>query len=64
MMLKGRVLIVQLSTRKHRDETLAGTSSVVIPLEMMKCLNKKSSFYWEIKSQLYIMPGERSTMRI
>jgi hypothetical protein len=57
-------------TPKHkkaqRQDT--GTSSVVIPPEMMECLNKtehkQTNCYWERKSWLYIMHGERSMMRI
>jgi hypothetical protein len=57
-------------TAKHkkaqRQDT--GNSSVVIPPEMIECLNKTEhkqiNCYWERKSWLYIMHGERSTMRI
>jgi hypothetical protein len=40
MMLKGRVLIIQLSTRKHRDKILVPALLAVIPPEVMECLNK------------------------
>jgi hypothetical protein len=56
-------------TAKHkkaqRQDT--GNSYVVIPPEMMECLNKTDhkqiNCFLERKSQIYITHGERSTMR-
>jgi hypothetical protein len=66
MMLKGRVLIVQLSTQKHWDATLV--PALLWFLEKWQNWTRWSrsisSCYWEIKSRLHIMHRERSTMRI
>jgi hypothetical protein len=57
-------------TAKHKKARRQDTANsyVVIPPEMMECLNKTEhkqiKLLLERKSQHYIMHGERSTMRI
>jgi hypothetical protein len=67
MRLKGRVIAIQLSTRKHTRDKILVTALLWFLLQWRSAWtrqHKQIKCYSESKSQLYITHGERSTMRI